>query len=197
MEKEANVLSVDEVLETEKQEKINEVIQNAKTEENDLHLEAMAAIPPEQMFDEIWKKLEDHGKGSKREKYLKHDEEIELLNWTHVRDIDITQKHVENSVQWKRDEIHAKYKCKYNKDDSTHSYDIYLRKKTTQETDNNWKTVTKYEIEWKDSDQSWRLTLDTDLLSEDLETIRELTDVIAFKKRQNPEKKRFKKPVFK
>ena len=45
-EKEARLSSIDEQLETEKQKKIDNVIQNAKKEENDLQLETMGN-PPE------------------------------------------------------------------------------------------------------------------------------------------------------
>ena len=189
MEKEANVLSVEERLETEKQEKINEVIQNAKAEENDLHLEAMAAIPPEQMFDEIWEKLRKHGRGDKRERSLDLSEEIQLDDWTHVDDIKISQTHTKNNVQWEIDLIHVTYDRAYYKGDSSHTYDFYFRRLTDDDGNQT--------IEWRrNSDPGW-LSLEQDLSEEDLAIVWELTDKIAFKKRQKPQESRLKRKIHK
>lgn len=150
MEKEANVLSVEETLEAEKQEKINEVIQNAKAEESNLEL--MATGTPEQRFNWIRDQLADDSIEGDTRRLYEYKKEIELqASWDQFKDIRITFEKP-NDPQWllpTEEYIHIKFEYKNNKKkiNKREKYDFCVKK--TSDSDNN--TIIKY----KDGKRPW------------------------------------------
>ena len=104
----ANVSSIHEVLEAEKQEKINEVIQKAREEENDLE---MMADPksPEEWFDEIFEKLWQDWDWDDEKREIGHKKEL-WVDWVKYKKISITLIKTLDDNLWAVDELYVEYR---------------------------------------------------------------------------------------
>ena len=148
-----NVSSIHEVLEAEKQEKINEVIQKAREEENDLE---MMADPksPEEWFDEIFEKLWQDWDWDDEKREIGHKKEL-WVDWVKYKKISITLIKTLDDNLWAVDELYVEYKkngksvnyCIRKKTEEDWTVKIQLKdlsdKRNKRMTPNKWTIVSK------------------------------------------------------